>query len=141
MLRGIDPKLPAGTLDSAHPHGFAWLMLLTTIFTTVSWMLVTFFTMPEPREKLQSFYDLVKPATPGWRPFAANDPNPSKQSLAWTTLDWIAGCGLIYCTLFGVGRVIFGQYGQALPLLGLGVFCAWFIYWDLNRRGWETFSS
>jgi hypothetical protein len=48
---------------------------------------------------------------------------------------------MIYCALFGIGHLIFGRGLQALVLLLLGAFCAWFIYWDLNRRGWENFAE
>jgi Na+/proline symporter len=140
-LQKIDPKLPSTPLNADDPHGFAWLMLLTTSFTTISWITVTLLTKPEPNEKLQAFYDLVKPAAIGWGPFAKNDPNPSKQSLAWSTADWIAGCGLVYCTLFGTGKIIFGHVPVGLGLLVLGALCAYFIFWDLSRRGWETLSQ
>jgi solute:Na+ symporter, SSS family len=67
ILRGIDAKLPAGPFDGNDPHGFAWLMILTTAFTTLSWVAVTFLSKPEPREKLEAFYAKCRPAGPGWR--------------------------------------------------------------------------
>jgi SSS family solute:Na+ symporter len=141
LLRGIDSGLPAGTLDSSHAHGFAWLMIITTSVTTLSWLVVTLATPPEPREKLRSFYERVQPASVGWRPIAREVGIESKQSLRWATADWIAGCGLIYFSLFGVGRLIFGPASLGLLYLLVAAACAGFLYWDLNRRGWETLSQ
>ncbi len=141
MLRGIDPKLAAQPMDANDPHGFAWLMIITTAFTTICWLIVTFATQPEPEEKLRDFYRKVQPARLGWEPIAAKESVHSKQSLRWAAADWIAGCGLIYCSLFSVGHLIFGRLLRAGGLFVLGLLCAWFIYWDLNRRGWESLSQ
>jgi solute:Na+ symporter, SSS family len=139
-LRALDTQLPAGPLDASHPHGFAWLMIITTAFTTIAWLIVTFATPPEPISKLQSFYKLVQPASVGWKPIEQALGVRSRQSLLWATADWIAGCALIYFTLFGVGRLIFGPVFTGLVYLLVAVACGAFIFWDLNRRGWETLS-
>jgi SSS family solute:Na+ symporter len=140
VLRGLDPALPAGPLNQGDPHGFAWLMVLTTAITTVTWIAVTLLTPPEPEAKLREFYQRVRPARLGWRRFAADDPQ-GKQNLLWATADWIAGCTLIYCSLFGIGHLILGSAWVGVALLAVAGLCAWFIFWDLNRRGWETLTS
>src|SRR5205807_3642171 len=83
-LRGLDPRLPSGPLNSDDPHGFAWLLILTTSFTTVCWIAVTLLTPPEPESKLREFYRKVRPSALGWRPIAAKENVPSRQSLAWS---------------------------------------------------------
>ena len=137
-LHGFDPLLPAGPLDGAHPHGFAWLMLITTGFTTLAWLVTTFLTKPEPEAKLVAFYRQVQPASIGWGPIARMVNLQSKQSLRWSFLDWIAGCAMIYCTLFGVGHIIFHRYAEGFGLLVVAAACVGFIFWDLERRGWES---
>jgi solute:Na+ symporter, SSS family len=141
MLSGIDPKLPMQVLDGNDPHGFAWLMILTTGFTTIVWLTVTFLTAPEPLAKLSAFYDTVRPSSFGWGPIAQNAGFETKQSLLWSAADWVAGCGLIYFSLFGVGRIIFGPMSLGLLYLVGAALCVGFIYWDLNRRGWDTLSQ
>jgi SSS family solute:Na+ symporter len=141
MLNGIDPKLPMQVLDGNDPHGFAWLMILTTGFTTIVWLVVTFLTAPEPIAKLSAFYDTVRPSSFGWGPIAQNAGFETKQSLLWSAADWVAGCGLIYFSLFGVGRIIFGPISVGLLYLVGAALCVGFIYWDLNRRGWDTLSQ
>lgn len=53
-------------------------------------------------------------------------------------LDWAAGCVLVYMTLFGVGKLIFGETALGLLLLTVAAAAGATIYWDLNRRGWKT---
>jgi len=139
-LRAIDPRLPAGPLNAADPQGFAWLMILVTVCTTVTWLAVTFLTPPEPAAKLRQFYERVRPAAAGWRVVAGVD-RDTKQNLMWSAADWIAGCALIYCSLFGIGFIIFAHVGKGIALLATAALCATFIFWDLGRRGWEALSG
>ncbi len=138
-LREIDPQLPASAMNPDDAHGFAWLMILTTAFTTLSWLIVTYLTPPEPAEKLQSFYDKVQPAEMGWRAFAAG--HSSRQSLRGAALDWVVGCTMIYSALFGIGHLVFGRIALGLALLVLAAACIAFIFWDLERRGWESLTG
>ncbi|MGH9508829.1 MAG: sodium:solute symporter family protein [Terriglobales bacterium] len=136
-LRGFDPQLPPGALDANHPHGFAWLMVLTTSFTTVAWLAATFFTPAESEATLRAFYRRVRPAALGWRPIAMLESIPVRQNLFWSAADWLAGCTLIYCALFGIGKLILGDPALGITLLVAASACAGFIFWDLQRRGWE----
>jgi len=140
LLRRFDPAVPPGPLDQNDPHGFAWLMVITTAFTTVVWITVTLLTRPEPESKLRAFYERVRPPSAGWRRFATA-PDKSEQSLLWSTADWLAGCAMIYCSLFGIGNIILGSPMLGIGLLAVAALCGLFIFWDLNRRGWETLSS
>ena len=141
LLRGFDPLLPSGALDASNSHGFAWLMTLTTGFTTLTWITVTLLTPPEPKEKLRAFFLRVRPAALGWKPVLEPEDEPSKQSLGWSAADWVAGCALVYCALFGIGRLILGPVWLGLALLAIAALCTYFLFWDLNRRGWESLSS
>ncbi len=138
-LRAFDPYLPAAPLSADDSHGFAWLMILTTAFTTVSWLVVTWLTPPEPAAKLQAFYDKVQPATAGWKDFARE--RASRQSLGWAAVDWIVGCGMVYAALFGIGCLVFGRYALGLSLLVCAAAGTTFVFWDLERRGWDSLSG
>ena len=98
-------------------------------------------TKPEPESKLREFYRKVRPADVGWKPIASKEAVPSRQSLAWSAVDWVAGCGMIYLALFGTGKIIFGSLLAGLLMLAAAGACAGFIFWDLSRRGWETLSE
>jgi Na+/proline symporter len=140
-LRAFDARLPAGPLNASDPHGFAWLMILTTATTTITWLVVTFLTPPEPAAKLREFYERVRPAAAGWRTVIGIEQRPARQSLLWSAADWIAGCGLIYASLFGIGYLIFGHTRTGIVLLMTAAACTAFIFWDLGRRGWDVLSG
>jgi len=43
--------------------------------------------------------------------------------------------------LFGIGKLVFGQWFWGLLLLVLAAVSGYLIFWDLSRRGWETLSG
>jgi hypothetical protein len=55
--------------------------------------------------------------------------------------DTIMGCVLVYGTLFGIGKLIFGAWLIASALLAAAAVAGYLIWWDLSRRGWETLSG
>lgn len=143
LLATLPPGEPRVALVSSDPHAFAWLMIITTTITTVVWVAVTFLTQPEPEAKLREFYLRVLPAAVGWGPIAraCGEQASPRQSLLWSAADWVAGCTMIYATLFGIGQAVFEQWAAGVMLLLIASACAGFIFWDLSRRGWETLSS
>jgi hypothetical protein len=131
-------QLGAG-LSADDPIGFAKIMLITVGITTAVWLATTFLTRPEPMEKLVEFYRRVRPSFFGWKPVArlAPDAAPSRD-FAFNLLDWICGCVMIYCSLFGVGKIILKETGLGLLFLVIAAIGAGIIYWDHSRRGWST---
>ncbi|MDD5542665.1 MAG: Na+:solute symporter [Acidobacteriia bacterium] len=126
-------------IDSAQPREFAWLVLITVAASTVVWLTVTFLTAPENDATLLSFYRRVRPSAALWAPIArqAKDVIPTHDA-AFNLLDWFSGCVLVYMTLFGVGKIIFGSTLIGVVFLVVAALSATVIYWDLNRRGWKT---
>lgn len=121
---------------------FAKSALLTAAVTTAAWVLATFLTPPEPEEKLLAFYRRVHPAIHGWRKIAGKAPELAPvKDLAANGLDWALGCVFVYGTLFGIGKLVFGELRVAIPLLLLAAVSAYLIYWHLSRRGWQTLSG
>jgi SSS family solute:Na+ symporter len=128
-----------GHLDSDKPIDFAWLMIVTVGITTATWLAVTFLTRPEPKEVLVAFYRRTRPSRTGWGPIArlAPEVQPSRDGLS-NLLCWAGGCMLIYGVLFGVGKMLLGETGLGLVLLGMGAAGFVIIYRDLSRRGWSA---
>jgi solute:Na+ symporter, SSS family len=103
------------------PNADAWIMIGTVAVTTVTWIVTTFLTKPEPDATLDAFYRRVRPGGPGWRRVSARlgygrESIPGG-ALAWT--NWIAGIVAVYATLFGLGKLVFGQLGTGLALLAV----------------------
>ena len=126
-------------MDSDDPYGFAYIMLITVGITTVAWLAVTFSTAPEPTEKLVEFYRRVRPWAGGWAPVALQAPEiPPARDTAYNLLDWLCGCVLIYCWLFGIGKIILEDYATGFVLVAVGLAAGAVIYRDLSRRGWSS---
>ena len=118
FMNVVPPRFAAGD-----PNADAWIMIGTVAVTTVTWVLATFLTKPEPDATLDAFYRRVRPGGPGWRRVAerlgyGRESIPGG-ALAWT--NWIAGIIAVYSTLFGLGKLVFGQLGMGLGLLAVAV--------------------
>ena len=116
FMRIIPPRFPAGD-----PNATAWVMISTVAVTTVAWIATTFLTSPEPASKLDAFYRRVRPGGPGWAQVSERLGYGREQipggALAWT--NWIAGIVAVYATLFGLGKLVFGELGNGLGLLAV----------------------
>ena len=123
MITVMKGRFPAGDLRAD-----AWVMLTTVVLSTVVWLAVTFLTKPEPDAVLERFYRRVRPGGPGWARVSekagfGRESIPGG-ALAWT--NWIAGIVAVYSSLFGIGRLVFGDLVQGFGLLVLaGVAFAW----------------
>ena len=121
---------------------FAKTALITASCTTVAWILATFLTPAEAEEKLLAFYRRVHPSIYGWRHIAKLAPELKEvRDFGGNAFDWIMGCLLIYCSLFGIGKLVFQEWISGLVLLCVAALAGYLIFWDLSRRGWETYSG
>jgi Na+/proline symporter len=137
------------TLSLSHVHFvgsdvvvFAKSTLITAGVTTVAWILATFVTPAEPEATLLAFYRRVHPMVHGWKRIAALAPDLTEvKDFRANAFDTIMGCILVYGTLFGIGKLIFGAWLVASFLLAPAAIAGYLIWWDLSRRGWETLSG
>ena len=108
-----------GRFAKGDPNADATIMLITVLVSTVIWLTVTFMTSPEPDSILDSFYKRVRPGGPGWKRVAERAGFGAEGIeggiLPWT--NWIAGIVAVYTTLFGIGKIIFGETMVGLILL------------------------
>ncbi len=122
--------------NSDEPHQFAYLMLVTVGITSVVWITVTMFTQPEPIEKLVAFYRRVRPEGPGWNGIAAQAELAEAHAqgrLSLQIFNWILGCALIYGSLFGIGKLIFKEWGTGLLYLAIAIVAGVLISRNLSR--------
>lgn len=129
--------------------GYAFIKFFTDIkfpetlffivgFTTVSWLIATFVTKPVDTEQLIKFYRRVHPGGIGWRKIANLVPDVKGDThYGYLFLDWISGVVLVYAMLFGVGKIILGEYLLGFAYILIGFVAGSIIYFDLSRRGWE----
>lgn len=129
----LDPKAPqTGDLF------FSYSLITTVVVTTIVWIVTTFATSPEPREKLISFYRLVRPDGPGWNKVAQEAGEKQGKSLAPNFINWIAGCILIYSFLFGIGGIVLGSVMKGAIFIIVGLLAAAVIFWNLQRENRTT---
>jgi Na+/proline symporter len=121
---------------------FAKSALITAGCTTLAWVLATFLTPAEPEEKLLAFYRRVHPSIYGWKHVARRAPEMHEvRDFRSNAFDWLMGCIMVYGTLFGIGKIVFGGWLAGLLLLGMAAVSGYLIFWDLSRRGWQTLSG
>ena len=132
FLRGVAP------FSGNNAVVFAKTALATTVVTTLVWLIVTFSTAPEPESVLVKFYRSVRPHVSGWQPIARLAPEVAQtRDLGRNLLSWALGCAMVYLALFGSGYLLLEAFTKGTVLLVLAAVCAWALYANLVRGGWE----
>jgi Na+/proline symporter len=93
----------------------AHLSLIATVaITTAVWVAATWLTAPTDRDTLRRFYELARPAGPGWAAIRreCGDLAPY-DDLRAGFIGWIASCVFVYSALFGTGHLLMGHTERA----------------------------
>lgn len=121
---------------------YAKRTLITGAIATAAWLIVTFLTPAESDATLLAFYKRVYPTVYGWRRIAALAPEiPVVRDVAANTFNWAMGTILVYGCLFGIGKLVFGEWLTGTLLLVMAAVAGYLIFWQLSRQGWETLSG
>jgi len=118
MMRTVALRFAPGD-----PNADAVVMLVTVAISTAVWLTVTFVTAPEKDAVLDSFYNRVRPGGPGWARVSDRLGYGREQipggALAWT--NWVAGIVAVYASLFGIGKIVFGELTPGLVMLVIAI--------------------
>lgn len=114
---------------------------ITTLFTTIIWVLVTYLTKPTSTSILQKFYLKVNPDG-FWNVSKAfvseeNDvlfPVKMKGNLLKTLLTWTLSIILVYSVLFSIGYIIFGKYVLGTSLLIISIISGYFLTLTMGKE-------
>ena len=120
-LFGSDPVLFGIALQVHHK-----LMIIVPI-AIFAWVSVTFLTKPEPHHTLREFYKQIQPGG-WWSPISDNFKHTLEPVSNGIFTHWISGIMMIYGFTFGIGNLVFMNYGNALLLFGIagvGLFLVW----------------
>jgi len=121
----LQAKLRAG-MDAASvlpPYIATHQALLLTIgFTTLCWLVAAYVGPETNRDTLIAFYRKVRPFGPGWRHIRleaaiAESDIATGENIPLALLGWVAGCTMIWSSLFTVGNFLYGRTNTALLLL------------------------
>jgi solute:Na+ symporter, SSS family len=98
-------------------------LVITVAVTTVSWIVTAYVGPETDRRTLIDFYRKVRPSGPGWAAIRAEaglsavDTRLGADNIPLALLGWVAGCAVIWSSLFAVGNLLYGRYGYALLML------------------------
>ncbi len=122
------------------PHVAPHIKLVSGVaITTIGWLTATFLTPPTDHATLLKFYKLIRPHATGWRrvldeAIRKGELRESEVVTGRLPLElacMVAGCFLVYASLFGIGFMVYGQWGKgalgfAIALVaGLVLFRYW----------------
>ena len=83
---------------------------LTVGFTTIAWLLITFFTKPTEEKKLAEFYTAIRPGG-WWAPVREKLILPKNNTQSWKlVICWLSSVFMVYAILFAGGKLIFAEY-------------------------------
>jgi Na+/proline symporter len=114
-------------------------LLLTIAVTTASWILTAFIGPRTDRAVLIEFYRKVRPVGPGWRAIRSEAGIPERgivaagDNIPLALLGWVAGCTVIWSSLFTIGNFLYGRTDLALLLLGVFVISGTALLYVINR--------
>jgi len=112
------------------------------IGTSIVWLIVTYATAPTDKETLKKFYRKVHPGGRGWKPISAELPDVvSDSGFGKSFIDWICGVVLVYASLFGIGKLILGDYLLGIVYIIVAAVAALVIYLHLSKVGWDSISN
>ena len=112
-------------------------LLITIAVTTVCWVLAAYLGPQTDRATLVEFYRKVHPAGPGWETIRREAGIPRgaverADNIPMALVGWVAGCTMIWSSLFTVGNFLYGRYAVALGLLAVFVVSLLVLLWVIN---------
>jgi len=116
-------------------------LLLTVVITTVCWLITAYVGPPTDRAALINFYRKVHPFGPGWRRIRIEAGVSEEEAAEYAQTDniplallgWVAGCIVIWSSLFMVGNFLYHRYEYAFGLLAVFVISGWILIRVINR--------
>ena len=115
----------------------AHLSLIATVaITTAVWLAATWMTAPTDRQTLRRFYELARPAGPGWAAVRRECGNLAPfDDLRAGFVGWVASCVFVYSALFGTGHLLMGHSERGLLSLVIMVLSG-VTMWRSMARMW-----
>ncbi|NIX15572.1 MAG: sodium:proline symporter [Candidatus Dadabacteria bacterium] len=95
-----------------------------------TWVITTYLTAPEPTQKLQFFYNKIRPWG-FWGPVTTS--NENKEPLAALLLNWVLGICVVISGMVGVGKLLLGQFGLGFILFVISIICSFILYYRIFK--------
>jgi Na+/proline symporter len=118
-------------------------LVVTVVFTSVCWILTALIGPKTDRATLISFYKHVRPFGPGWEVIrkeagiAKTEKGSTGENIPMALLGWVAGCSVVWSSLFTVGNFLYGRTGYAVGLLAVFLVSGGVLLYVMNKL-WGT---
>jgi Na+/proline symporter len=124
-----------GNFDIKFPN----TLYIIVPITTIAWLVTMYLTKPVEENKLLTFYSRVHPGGVGWKAIMPKAPDVvPDRGYAYLFADWVCGIILVYMFLFGIGKIILGDYIAGLIYIIIGLAAGWIIMKHIDMLGWEV---
>ena len=102
-------------------------LIIGVAITSAVWITVTFLTRPTDKKVLSQFYALIQPHRLGWKPIVSQMDtsgfaHPTTR-ISQELISIFMGCIGIYCLLFGVGYLLYGEMLMAGITIAISALC------------------
>jgi SSS family transporter len=95
-----------------------------------TWIITTYLTSPEPIDKLQKFYNKIKPWG-YWGPVSIG--SEPKESLIRVLVNWMLGVCVVLSGMIGIGKLLMGEFSLGIVLFVFSILCSFVIYLRIFR--------
>jgi Na+/proline symporter len=95
-----------------------------------TWIITTYLTSPEPIDKLQKFYNKIKPWG-YWGPVSIG--SEPKESLIRVLVNWMLGVCVVLSGMIGIGKLLLGEFSLGIVLFVFSILCSFVIYLRIFR--------
>lgn len=112
-----------GSLATGLFDHFSMQLIITTVITTLAWVLTSLFTRPESEDVKQQFYQKINGSSESGRVGI---------NLKMAVLKVFLGCISIYSLLFSVGSFLYGEIMQGFILLSVSIVCVFILFRKLS---------
>lgn len=113
-------------------------LIIIVAWSTLVWLIVTFLTRPTSDDKLRAFYKKVHPGGLGWNHISKKMPEVKGDTgYKYLFINWLAGCLMVMFCLFGIGKIIFGEFLTGSIFIAISIVSGSVIYYNLSKIGWN----
>ena len=113
---------------------FELSLIIIVAWATLVWLVVTFLTKPTDKEKLVSFYTKVHPGGIGWKKISDELPDvKSDRDFPLLFFNWFAGSLSVMFSIFGIGKIIFGELIIGFIFIGIALIAGIIISVNLSK--------
>lgn len=111
---------------------FPIVLIMTTLFTTAVWLMVTFITKPEPDSILVPFWKKVHGVEDG---NYKNNSGKFSKNLKYLAACWLSAIVMTYSILFLTGKLLLQEYGTGFSLILLAMLSLYFLNYFMKKAG------